>query len=323
MIPAAEAVQRFATDLAALGGSEDGIGLAVSGGPDSLALLLLAHAKFKDRCRVATVDHRLRPEAAAEAAGVAAICASLGVPHDTLVVEWGEEPTGNLQARARDARYALLGQWALEHRLGSVLTAHHADDQAETLLMRLARGSGVAGLAGARAKSQLVERDGLRVWRLRPLLGWRRSELGEIVAAAGLDPVDDPSNLDPRFDRARVRALLATSNWADPMRLAASASHLAEAEEALRFVAGELAKIRIAAAGSELTIDAADLPRELQRRLLVAAFEHAGEAGLRGPDIDRLLTTLNDGGTGTLGSSKLISGSPWRLEPAPPHRRHC
>lgn len=323
MSPAAEAVERFTADLDALGPVEGGIGLAVSGGPDSLALLLLAHTALGDRCHAATVDHRIRPEAAGEAEGVATICASLGVPHNTLVVEWGEPPTANLQARARAARYALLGQWALDHCLGAVLTAHHADDQAETLLMRLARGSGVAGLAGARARSVLAERDGQKVWRLRPLLGWRRAELGEIVAAAGIEPVDDPTNRDRRFDRARVRALLAEGEWADPQRLAASASHLADAEEALCFIVDELAKKRIIAAGDRLNVDAGGLPRELQRRLLVAALERAGESALRGPDVDRLMATLIAGGTATLGSSKLVGGTPWRLEPAPPHRRHC
>src|SRR5688500_13922140 len=134
MTPAAEAVERFAADLAALGPVEGAFGLAVSGGPDSLALLLLAHAALPGRCRVATVDHRLRPEAAAEAAGVAALCHKLGLPHDTLIAEWDEPPAANIQARARAARYALLAEWALDHRLSAVLTAHHADDQAETLV---------------------------------------------------------------------------------------------------------------------------------------------------------------------------------------------
>ena len=316
MIPAAEAVTRFAADLAALGTVEGGIGLAVSGGPDSLALLILAHAALGDRARAATVDHRLRPEAAAEAAKVAALCATLGIPHDTLVAEWDEPPTANLQARARDKRYALLGQWAADHGLGAILTAHHADDQAETLLMRLARGSGVAGLAGARARSRLAN----GVWRLRPLLGWRRAELHTIVTAAGIVPVNDPTNRDPRFDRSRMRALLATSDWADPLRLAASASHLADAEEALRFVTESLAGTRIASDGR--TIDATNLPRELRRRLLVIALNRAGASDLRGPDVDRLLAALDGGGSATLAGFKLESGPPWRLSPVPPHR-HC
>ena len=106
MTPAAEAVQRFAADLTALGPTGGSIGLAVSGGPDSLALLLLAHAALGNRCRVATVDHRLRPEAAAEATHVARICADLGVSHDILTVEWAAPPTANLQARAPEERNA-------------------------------------------------------------------------------------------------------------------------------------------------------------------------------------------------------------------------
>jgi len=319
--PAAQAA-RFAADLDALGPIDGPIGLAVSGGPDSLALLVLAQAALSGACRVATVDHRLRPEAAAEAELVAAICARRGLAHETLTVEWGESPTANFQARARDARYALLGRWALTHRLGAVLTAHHADDQAETLLMRLARGSGVAGLAGARARALLVERDGRPVWRLRPLLGWRRDELREVVAAAQIDPVDDPANRDPRFDRSRLRALLADSEWGDPLRLAASAAHLADAEEALQFVTQQLGAERIVAADHGLIIDASGLPRELQRRLLVAALERMGESELRGVAIDRLLVTLDASGSGTLGSCKLTGGSSWRIAPVPPHR-HC
>ena len=318
MIPAADAVQRFAADLAALGGPPGTLGIAVSGGADSLALLLLAHAAIGDRIRATTVDHRLRPEAADEAVAVAAICARLGVPHDTLKVAWDEAPTANLQARARDARYALLGQWARGHGLVAVLTAHHADDQAETLLMRLARGSGVAGLAGTRASSRIAE-----MTILRPLLGWRRDALRAIVERAGIEATDDPSNRDPRFDRVRMRELLAAGDWADPLRLAASASHLADAEEALSFIADRLAGERLTVTGKAIKIDASGLPRELQRRLLVKALYQAGERDLRGPEVERLLETLNAGNIATLGSSRLAGGTPWRLEPAPPHRQHC
>lgn len=322
-VPTAELAVRFAADLAALGPIERGVGLAVSGGADSLAMLLLAQATLGKALRVATVDHRLRSEAAAEAKLVAAVCAERGIAHDILTVEWGELPTVNIQARAREARYALLGQWALTHGIGAVLTAHHADDQAETLLMRLARGSGVAGLAGARPRTLLVDHGGQRVWLMRPLLGWRRAELREVVSEARIAPVDDPSNRDPRFDRSRLRELLAGSEWGDPLRLAASAGHLADAEEALQFVVDGLVAERVVATGEGLTIDASGLPRELRRRLLIAALEQAGESELRGPSIDRLLATLGVGGSATLGSVKLIGGSPWRIETAPPHRRHC
>ncbi|MCY7339876.1 MAG: tRNA lysidine(34) synthetase TilS [Sphingomonas bacterium] len=318
MTEAADAVQRFAADLAALGDFPGTLGIAVSGGADSVALLLLAHAAMGGRIRAATVDHRLRPEAAAEALAVTATCAQLGVLHDTLTVEWDKSPTANVQTRARAARYALLGEWAREHRLSAVMTAHHADDQAETLLMRLARGSGVAGLAGARAVARI---GALTV--LRPLLGWRRSELRTIVDQARIDPADDKSNRDPRFDRVRMREMLAAATWADPLRLAASASHLAAAEEALCFIADRLAEERLTVTGDRLEIDASGLPRELQRRLLVRALTQAGERDLRGPEVERLLDALIAGNTATLGSSRLSGGTPWRLGPCPPHRQHC
>ncbi len=207
------------------------LGLAVSGGPDSLALLLLAHAAMPGAVEAATVDHGLRAEAAGEASFVASICAALGVPHVTLTVALAP---GNLMAEARTARYAALASWADERKLAAIATAHHADDQAETLLLRLGRASGVAGLAGVRAVGHSAK-DGVTV--LRPLLGWRRDELGSIVAAAGIVAVQDPSNLDDRFDRARIRKMLAAADWVDVPALAASAAHLADADAALDWAA--------------------------------------------------------------------------------------
>jgi tRNA(Ile)-lysidine synthase len=146
--PDPELIARFAADLAALRRNCAPFGLAVSGGPDSMALLLLAHAALPGAIEAATVDHGLRAEAAAEAEFVASICASLGVPHVTLGVRLAP---GNLQSEARVARYSALADWACERGIGAIATAHHADDQAETLLLRLGRASGVAGLAGVRA----------------------------------------------------------------------------------------------------------------------------------------------------------------------------
>ncbi|HZU63565.1 MAG TPA: tRNA lysidine(34) synthetase TilS, partial [Novosphingobium sp.] len=150
------------------GARQGRLGLAVSGGPDSLALLLLAHAAWPGRVAAATVDHGLRPESAGEAAEVARICAGLGVAHATLPVSIGP---GNIQTEARTARYAALAQWMAAEGLAALATAHHADDQAETLLLRLNRASGVAGLAGVRARALV---PGSRLLLLRPLLGWRR-----------------------------------------------------------------------------------------------------------------------------------------------------
>src|ERR1700712_1015430 len=156
-----EQAARFRADLEALtGGTPERLGLAVSGGPDSLALLLLAHAAYPGQVHAATVDHGLRPEGAAEAAFVAGICGALDIRHATLRAEMRE--TSNIQAAARARRYALLKAWIGEIGALFLATAHHLDDQAETLVMRLSRGSGLSGLSGIRAVNPPL---------VRPLLG--------------------------------------------------------------------------------------------------------------------------------------------------------
>src|SRR5918996_1752118 len=163
-------LDRFRADLEPLVAPDARVGLAVSGGPDSLALLLLAAAARPGQIEAATVDHGFRPEARDEAATVAGICGKLGVPHTILTARGNDVPTTAIQERARRERYRLLGYWAEERGLGGLATAHHADDQAETLLMRLSRGSGVGGLGGTRRKRALSE----DVLLLRPLLSWRK-----------------------------------------------------------------------------------------------------------------------------------------------------
>ena len=313
--PPPEAVERFCADLAAVTGDLSGVlGLAVSGGVDSLALLLLGQAACPGKVRAATVDHGLRPEAADEALFVAALCAELGVGHDIL-----RPPvpiTGNLQSAARQARYALLEQWRVRHGLDRVATAHHADDQAETLLMRLARGAGVRGLGGTRPRRALTGQVAL----VRPLLGWRKSELVSIVNAAGIEAVDDPSNRDPRHDRSRIRQVLERADWADPTRLAASASALRDADEALDWALAPLIAARIRQDEGALIIEPFDLPRELKRRLLAAAFGELGAPAPRGPDLMRAMDSLEAGQIVTLSGLKLEGSSFWRLSPAPPRR---
>jgi tRNA(Ile)-lysidine synthase len=229
-----EPAARFAVDLAAVWPDEErsgSLGLAVSGGPDSLALLLLAHAAMPGRIAVASIDHGLRPEAAGEVALVERVSGERGIPFTPITVKVAP---GNVQARAREARYAALAQWARAQGLGAVATAHHADDQAETLLMRLNRGSGLAGLAGVRSRSTIEDSETIL---LRPLLGWRRAELAEVVAAAGITPAYDPSNANADFDRVRIRQALAEADWLDPVQLAASAANLAEGWQALSWYA--------------------------------------------------------------------------------------
>ena len=311
-----ERVLRFRADLGALAGpSPARFGLAVSGGPDSLALLLLAEAAFPGHFEAATVDHKLRSENAAEAAFVHDLCAARGIAHATLV---GPAIEGNVQAGARALRYRLLGGWARDRGLGFLLTAHQQDDQAETLLMRLQRGAGLAGLVGIRPRAEI---DGVDV--LRPLLGWRRAELAGIVAAAGLTPVEDPSNSDDRFDRARLRRRLAGTDWLDPPSLARSAAALAEAEAALDWTVERLIAERSEATNDGLSFDASGLPAELRRRALLRLLALLVPAGPpRGEAAGRLLAALEAGETATLAGVKCEGGPVWLLSTAPP-RRGC
>jgi tRNA(Ile)-lysidine synthase len=286
-----------------LGG--EAFAVAVSGGPDSLALLLLAHAAFGDRVRALTVDHALRTDSAAEAAMVAGVCAGRGIPHAALRWE-GAKPTANIQAHARGARYALMTEWCAANGVLWLATGHHADDQAETLLMRLARGSGSGGLAGIRTVRPL----GQGITLLRPLLDVRRAALRRVVDAAGLIPVDDPANRSPRHDRTAARALLAATPWLDPVRLAASAAHLADAEAALEWTTQLAWDSRAEATAAGLTLDVADLPAELRRRLVARAFATLGESP-DGPAIERLVGRLTTGATATLGGVQVRPGARW------------
>ena len=315
LIPAPDLVARFEADLAPLVPAESKLGIAVSGGGDSLALLLLAAAARPGNIEAATVDHGLRRESRREAEFVHSICERLGVPHSTLRANVGRG--ASLQAQARTARYHALGDWAIEQNLNAVATAHHVDDQAETLLMRLARGAGLRGLVGVRHTRPLEA--GIQV--VRPLLNWRREELAAIVAAAGITPVDDPANRDPRHDRSRFRGMLAEADWADAERLAASAKWLADADEALDWALEPLRQARLREDGGAVTVDAEGLPREMQRRLLLAGFDRLGAHRPRGPELDRARKALKAGKTVTLAGLKLEPGPPWRLSPAPARRR--
>ena len=206
------------------------VGLAVSGGPDSLALLLLA-SETLDHVEAATVDHGLRPEAASEAKFVSGIARMLGVRHSTLTLP--PKPKGNTSAWARKNRYEVLERWADALDLDLILTAHHADDQLETMLMRLNRGAGVGGMAGIRPVRGRIA---------RPLLGWRKAELVKLVADHGLDAVDDPSNHDDRYDRARLRKSLEQATWLDPVSAVRSSVALASADHALDWAAAVTAR---------------------------------------------------------------------------------
>lgn len=319
LTPSAEYVERFRAGLEAVwpeGAREDGarLGLAVSGGPDSLALLLLAHATLPGRVEVATVDHGLRPESAREAADVARLCEQLVVPHVTLSVEVA---AGNVQAEARAARYAAMARWVEERGLSALATAHHADDQAETLLMRLNRASGVAGLAGTRARGTVPETP---IPLLRPLLDWRRAELAEILRQAGVAAADDPSNGNDRFDRVRVRKALADADWLDVAAIAQSAAHIAEADAALEWMAALEWRscVKKEPMGLKYRPQA---PRAVALRVVARIVRELDGDEPRGGAVARLVDTLVEGRPSSIGNLVVRpNAGGWSFAKAPVRR---
>lgn len=280
------------------------IGLAVSGGGDSMALLALAEewADLAGRAlAVATVDHGLRADSAAEAQAVAARCQTLGIAHDTL--QWlGWDGRGNLPQAARAARRLLIAGWAKRRGIGAVALAHTAEDQAETFLMRLARGSGVAGLAAMTAVSAA---EGI-LW-LRPLLSARREDLRAILRRRGWGWVDDPTNEDAAYDRVKARALL---DSLAPLgltveRLALTARHMADAREVLDEAEAALARaaLRMTPLG-EAKIDRETLikaPAASRLQLLADLLSLVGGAVYppRLDALERLFARLMEGDGGT------------------------
>lgn len=320
-------VERFQRDWRATAGAfyDDRALVGLSGGPDSTALLLLMHTivPFITPPIAATVDHGLRPKSAAEAGAAADLCRSLGVPHTilcgTLPARVGR--TANLSARARALRYELLEEYAAEMGARWIVTAHHADDQLETLVMRLNRGSGVRGLAGIRARQNRV---------VRPLLQWKRDELSAIVAAAGVSSTSDPSNVDDRFARARLRKLLARTPWLDARAAARSAHALADAEEAIEWYIDGLEPNAIKVADGQVFLNALLLPIEARRRLVERCLRYIDPANSpRGSDLSNLVASIDAYKGATLGGVAIdfvasatdhSPGKLCRFRPAPPRR---
>jgi len=248
--------------------------LAVSGGADSTALMVLAAGYARARSRdlgtitVLTVDHGLRPEAAAEAVAVAAVAARLGLAHVTL--KWtGEKPDTGIQEAARFARLDLMTGWCVANDVGHLVLAHTLNDQAETFLMRLARGSGLDGLSSIASTGSW---NGVKL--LRPLLYVPRENLETRLEREGIGWIEDPSNFDPRFTRVRARALLTTLAEAglSADALADAAGQMREARDALERAtdAGARRALTVYDAGL-CTLDLgalADESRDIAERLL-------------------------------------------------------
>jgi tRNA(Ile)-lysidine synthase len=264
--------------------------LAVSGGPDSTALLLLV-ARWRKALRrgpklvAITIDHGLRAEARREALAVKRLARSLGVSHRTL--RWsGRKPSTGLQEAARLERYRLLANAARQAHAHHVLTAHTLDDQAETVLIRLTRGSGIGGLAAMARVAPIPSGEG-GISLVRPLLVVRKARLLATLRKAGVAYADDPSNRDPRFTRARLRAAMPAleREGLNAERLALLARRVKRAEVAL--------EAAVDAAVADLALDGwsdahpiafpagrfAGLPAEVSLRLLGRAVTRAGNEG--------------------------------------------
>jgi tRNA(Ile)-lysidine synthase len=292
-VSAAEAISdaeadRLFSDLA----DTPALAIAVSGGPDSTALLVLLARWRKRRGRgpalvAVTVDHGLRKGARREALTVKRLAQSLGIAH--RVLRWtGDKPASALQAKAREARYRLLSRAAKLAGARHILTAHTLDDQAETVLIRLARGSGIAGL-GAMERASLVpphgpvRRGASELLLVRPLLGLPKARLVATLDAAGIPFADDPSNRDPRFLRARLRGLMPqlAGEGLHAARLATFADRMRRADAAVEAVVDAVMR-RVTRSATGLSIDAGlfgSLPEEVALRVLGRAIDLVGDEG--------------------------------------------
>ena len=318
--------------------------LAVSGGPDSIALMWLAARWRRSLARgprliAVTVDHGLRPEAKGEARDVKRLARTLDVPHRTM--RWtGVKPNTGLPAAARTARYRLLAQAARANGATHILTAHTRDDQAETLLMRLLRGSGIAGLA---AMARQSERDGVLL--ARPFLHVSKSQLVATLGKAKLGFADDPTNRDTGYTRPRLRAIMPVlaAEGGDARNLARLASRLARANAALEVLVDGaeryLALTDASRPGTGASTGAFDakafaaMPEEIRLRLLKRAIDRLGHEGpAELGKVEALLSALDQAGQKgaaryrprlkqTLGGAlvSLIEGR-IRVEPAPRRR---
>jgi tRNA(Ile)-lysidine synthase len=315
--------------------------LAVSGGPDSIAMMWLA-AHWRRALRkgprlvAVTIDHGLRPEARREARGVKHLAKTLDLPHRTL--RWsGAKPKTGLLAAARDARYRLLAKAARAAGATHVLTAHTRDDQAETLLMRMARGSGIAGLAAMARQSQ---RDGVVL--ARPLLHVPKARLVATLKKARIGFADDPTNRDASFTRPRLRALMPTlaAEGFDARNLTRLASRLARANAALEILADGAERYLALRAGDPMHagFDAhafAGLAEEIRLRLLLRRIDRIGHEGpAELGKVEALLAALDRAvaatrpAKGRIGLKQTLAGAlvslvdgRIRVEPAPPRRR--
>ncbi|HEY0291475.1 MAG TPA: tRNA lysidine(34) synthetase TilS [Hansschlegelia sp.] len=297
--------------------------LAVSGGADSTALLVLAAEWASEggaRLSVATVDHALRAEADIEIAEVAALSARFGLPHARLPAPVAS--ASRIEERARDLRYAALADHARAIGADAIATAHTLDDQAETVLMRLAAGSGPSGLAGMRTETF---RDGVR--HVRPLLGVAKRRLVATLEARGIAWFGDAMNVDGRFARARLRAArdALAREGLTAARLGVLAGRMARADAALETATDDAARLLLGhdAAGWTIAPGAVALPDEIRLRLLGRALTLAGGGRIRLERLERLARRIarEPEGAATLAGARVAwAHGAATVRPAPPRR---
>lgn len=287
------------------------LGVAVSGGGDSVALLHILTRCFapeQTELSVATVDHGLRPEAAIEADQVRDMCDALGITHSKL--RWrGWDGVGNLQEKAREARFKMLSDWAHMQDLSLVLLGHTADDQAETLLMRLARLAGVNGLSGMPTRRTI---NGVTF--MRPMLGLTRAQLRAYLLRHGIGWAEDPSNDDDRFDRVKARRALAALEdlGVTASGLSQVAANLRQARDALDWYSFLAARDLIYIQGGCVVLDQRmfrTLPVEVARRLVVQSVRwiSRSEHPPRRSAVENALTAIRQGHAMTMAGCHIVT----------------
>jgi tRNA(Ile)-lysidine synthase len=295
--------------------------VAVSGGGDSVALMLLL-GRWAKVAKIAlpvvlVVDHGLRKGAAEDARKVVHFAAAAGLK--AHILRWrGTKPTSDIESAARDARYRLMGAWCRKHSARGLYLAHTLEDQAETFLLRLARGSGIDGLSAMKSVAPLPLRESEGVLLVRPLLGIARARLREFLAAQGHTWIEDPMNADPRFARVRIRAAWPTFEGIglSPARIAAAASHLARAREALDRDTRELLADGCRFEGGVALLDASRLisaPREVGLRTLARVLMEVSANDYR-PRFERMQRLFTRICAGELRSGCTLHGC--RIAPA-------
>ncbi|KAE9627349.1 tRNA lysidine(34) synthetase TilS [Parasedimentitalea maritima] len=293
------------------------LGVALSGGGDSMALLHILMQCFQGQdveILAATVDHGLRADSAQEAQQVSEMAAKLGVDHEVL--QWqGWQGDGNLQDQARQARYQLLEAWASRNEIRVLVLGHTADDQAETVLMRLARSAGVDGLSAIPVRRQLEN-----VTLLRPLLAVTRAQLRDYLTALDQTWIEDPSNHDQRFERVRIRQAMGVLEplGLSTVALSTVAENMTTAREALEHYSFIAARDVAQIVSGAVVLDQSklgDLPDEILHRVLTRALQWVSGATypLRRRAMGEALEAVRSGGSLTLGGCRILgrAGRVW------------